>query len=119
MTTKPKTRKVPATKAATSTTGKPKREVSEIRTLVSRYKWLDADQNYQATTADTEQESELLIAIHFDEQEKIGRELATLIPESFWDACCLLGFATDLSFVPGSSPLVNSTPAASRARCMT
>ena len=51
MTTKPKTRKAPvakraAPKAATKqASGEPKRKVSGIRNLVSRWHWLEADQN--------------------------------------------------------------------------
>ncbi len=102
MTTKQKIRK-PAAKpakpkiAATVASSEPKREVSKIYALVSRWKWLKADADYQAATADTEEKSERLITIHDAEQEKIGEELATLIPETFWDAMKLLEFATKLA----------------------
>jgi DNA-binding transcriptional MerR regulator len=74
----------------------PKREVSEIRRLISRRNWLSADADYQATLADTEEKSERLSAIHNAEKEKIERELATLIPETFWEAMELLEFATKM-----------------------
>lgn len=98
MTTKAKTGKTrkPAAKAsapkpAPATSENP-REVSEIRTLVSRWRWLEADQEYQAQTADTEEKSEKLIIVHNDEQEKIEAALAALVPESMHDIYCLLGF---------------------------
>jgi hypothetical protein len=101
MTTKPKTRKAPAVKPATPKNGatvapsEPKREVSEIRALVSRWKWLKADADYQATTADTEEKSERLIAIHDAEQEKIEENLATIVPQTFSDVYSLLDFLID------------------------
>jgi len=99
MTKKPKTRKAPAAKASASKTApaavEPKRDVSEIRTLISRWRWLDADQAYQADCAATAEEGERLIAIHFDEQEEIESQLATLVPESFDDSRCLLGFVLE------------------------
>ena len=75
MTAKPKTRKAPSAKAIPKPAPKeansePKREVSEIGRLVSRWHWLEADQDYQSI-AETEKESERLIAIHEDELEKI------------------------------------------------
>jgi hypothetical protein len=102
MTTKPKARKAPAAKPVTPKNGatvmpsEPKREVSEIRRLISRRNWLSADADYQATLADTEEKSERLSAIHNAEKEKIERELATLIPETFWEAMELLEFATKM-----------------------
>jgi hypothetical protein len=103
MTTKPKTRKAPAAKPATPKNGatvapsEPKREVSEIRALVSRWRWLEADANYKAATAPTVTESGALLRIHHDEQEEIKRKLATLVPETYQDACCLLEFATEMA----------------------
>lgn len=102
MTTKPKTRKVPAAKTVTpkaapkEETGEPKQEISEIRRLVARWRWLEADQTYQSARAETEEESDRLIGIHNDEEKKIERQLATLVPESFLEACSLLDFATDI-----------------------
>jgi hypothetical protein len=101
MTTKPKTRKAPAAKRAApkaatkQAPGEPKREVSGIRRFVSRWHWLEADQTHRANLAQTEKESERLVAIHNDEQEEIESLLAQVVPESFLDACCLLEFATE------------------------
>jgi hypothetical protein len=102
MTTKPKTRKAPATKpvavdpAPKKANGEPKREISEIWRLVTRWHWLEADQEYQGSIADTESEWQRIIAIHNDEQRKIERKLATLIPENFEDVGTLLEFATKM-----------------------
>jgi hypothetical protein len=62
MTTKPKTRKAPAAKAAPKAAPKeaaaePKREESEIGALVSRWRWLAADMAYKAATTPTEKDS--------------------------------------------------------------
>ena len=92
MTTKPKTRKAPvakraAPKAATKqASGEPKRKVSGIRNLVSRWHWLEADQTHCANIAQTEKESERLIAIHNNDQEEIESALAQVAPKSFLDA---------------------------------
>jgi hypothetical protein len=100
MTTKSKTRKAPAKRAAPKpatkqASGEPMREVSGIRRFVSRWYWLEADQTHRANLAKTEKESERLIAIHNDEQMDIEGLLAQVVPKSFLDACCLLEFATD------------------------
>jgi hypothetical protein len=108
MTKKPKTRKAPAPKASAPKTGaqppgEPKRE-SEIRTLVARWRCyacqrtaIFSDQEYQASTAFTEAESERLIAIHNGEQQKIECRLATLDPKSMGDVTCLLDFVLKFS----------------------
>jgi hypothetical protein len=101
MTTRSKTRTAPAAKRVTpksSTTvapSEPTREVSKIYALVSRWKWLKADADYQAATADTEEKSERLITIHDVEQKKIERELTTIFPQTFSDIYSLLGFLID------------------------
>jgi hypothetical protein len=98
VTTKPKT---PAAKRAAPKTatkqasGEPKRKVSGIRNLISRWNWLEADQTHRANIAQTEKESERLIAIHNVEQMNIEGALAQAVPKSFLDACCLLEFATE------------------------
>ena len=77
MTITPKTRKAPAVKRAApkaatkQASGEPKREVSGIRRSISRWHWLEADQTHRANVAQTEKESERLIAIHNDEQTTI------------------------------------------------
>jgi hypothetical protein len=97
MTTKPKTRKAPTTKVtpekAVSGTI---HEVSDICRLVSRWKWLMADQEYQAAVAETIEENERLIAAHENELMKIETKLADLVPENVPDACMLLKFATEI-----------------------
>jgi hypothetical protein len=102
MTTKRKTRKAPAKTAAPArarkqTPGEQKREVSGIRRLVSRWHWLEADQEHRANLAKTDDESERLIAIHNDEQREIESQLTTLVPTNYLDACYLLEFATILA----------------------
>ncbi len=109
MTTKPKIRKAPAVKRAApkaatkQASGEPKREVSGIRNLVSRWHWLEADQTHRANLAKTEKEYERLIAIHNDKQRDIEGALAQVVPKSFLDACCLLEFATGLAEQGGCS----------------
>jgi hypothetical protein len=109
MTTKPKTRK-PAAKTAPKpapqeVAGEPKREVNEITRLVARWRFLAADQAYQASIAATEKESDRLGGIHLEEEEKIERELATLIPETFEEICKLLDFAIDMAEQGGCDDL--------------
>jgi hypothetical protein len=84
-------RAAPAMKQAD---GEPKREVSGIRSLVSRWHWLEADQTHRSNIAKTEKESERLIAIHNDEQKMIEGALSLAVPANFSDVCCLLEFAT-------------------------
>jgi hypothetical protein len=87
-----------APKAATKQTlGEQRREVTDVRKLVSRWHWLEADQAHRANLAKTEDESERLIAIHHDEQEAIESQLTTLVPTNYLDACYLLEFATILA----------------------
>jgi hypothetical protein len=103
MTTKPKTRKTAAAKraapkaATNQAPGEPKREVTDVRKLVSRWHWLEADQTHRANLAKTEDESEKLITIHNDEQGAIESQLTTLVPTNYLDACYLLEFATILA----------------------
>jgi hypothetical protein len=108
VTTEPKARK-PAEKASASalpsrrlgSAPKPaskeenQSEISEIQRLVARWNWAEADQLRQADMAPTEDESERLIAIHNDEQEKIEGQLAKLVPKSISEIRRLLEFATD------------------------
>ncbi len=111
MTTKPKTLKAPAAKAVSpkpatkEEAGEPKREISEIHRLVSRWRWLAADMAYKAATAPTDKESDASFRIHEREQKEIETKLATLVPQSFSDACCLLEFATDMAEEGGRDDL--------------
>ena len=75
------------------TTSELKREISEIEMLVSRHKFLEADQDCRATIADTDEEEDRLLEIHHDELREIERKLSTLVPESFSDVYSLLEFA--------------------------
>ncbi len=99
MTTKPKTRKAQAAKRAAPKTATKQasgeKRVSGIRRFVSRWRWLEADQTHRANIAQTEKESERLIAIHNVEQMNIEGLLAQVVPKCFLDACCLLEFATE------------------------
>ncbi len=101
MTTKPKTRKAPAKRAAPKAatkqaSGEPKRTVSEIQRLVTRWRFLEAEEDYQAAIAKTDEESDALICQHGDEQYEIEMELSRLIPQDFNDVRELLEFAADM-----------------------
>jgi hypothetical protein len=99
---KPKTRKAPAAKRAASKSatkqapGEPKRMVSEIQRLGTRWRFLEAEEAYQAAIAKTDEESDALISQHGDEQYEIEKELSRLIPQDFEDVRELLGFAIAL-----------------------
>jgi hypothetical protein len=86
---KPKTRKS-APKAALPK-GTPQNK-TEIELLIARYKWLGADQEYQAANAQTDEESDRLIYLHEPELEKIVAKLAALAPTSHRDIFLLLEF---------------------------
>ncbi len=98
---KPKTRKAPAKRAAPKiatkqASGEPKRMVSKICRLATRWRFLEAEEDYQATIAKTDEESDALICQHGDEQYEIEMELSRLIPQDFGDVRELLGFAIDM-----------------------
>lgn len=99
MTTKPKTRKAPAPKAAThkpaaKETPKVKpREINELDKLTARWHFLEAEQKYKGTIAPTYEKSDAAYAMHEAEQKKIEDELTTMLPETFSEVCCLLEFA--------------------------
>ena len=91
MTTKPKPRKR-AAKAAPfkpAPAGTP-REVSEIERLFTRYKWLEADRDYQAEMASTEEESERLMCVPHRELNSIVSQLAELRPNTSVKLSCFL-----------------------------
>jgi hypothetical protein len=100
MTTKSK-RKAPAAtraapKAATKqASGEPKRTVSKIFRLVTRWRVLEADANYRAEEAETDNESERLRAIHEAENHKIVKALRILIPRDFGEVRELLRYVLD------------------------
>ncbi len=98
MTTKPK-RKAPGAKPKAATkqaSGEPKRTISEICRLVTRWRFLEAEEAYQAVIAGADKESEELICEHDDEQYGIEIKLSKLISQDFTEARELLGFAIDM-----------------------
>jgi hypothetical protein len=101
MTSKPKTRNAPVKrvepKAATKhASGEPKREVSEICRLVARLRVLEAEKDYQAAIAGTDEENETLICQHENEQDEIEMELSRLIPQDFDEVRGLLELAIEM-----------------------
>ncbi len=101
MTTKPKTRKAKATNPATpkndvtAAPSEPKREISHIRELVARWRFLEAISNWEAERAETEDESEKLLKSRDTQQEKIIAELRELVPQDFDDVRELFSFVLD------------------------
>jgi hypothetical protein len=85
MTTKPKTRKAPAAKAMA-----PSRDVNKIEVLASRFRWLEADQDYQ--TAIAPRDADLR---HEAEQERIIAKLRTWVPKDYFELAALFRFAID------------------------
>jgi hypothetical protein len=97
MTTKPKTRKAPAVKARApklvkQEVSEPSRDVNKIEVLVSRYRWLEADQDYQTAIAPRGRDADLR---HDVEQERIIAELRTLVPQDYYELAALFRFAVD------------------------
>jgi hypothetical protein len=86
MTTKPK-RKAPA--KPKKAPGEPKREASKIQELIARWKWLEADRDYQAIAA-PERDADLR---HTAEQDRIIAKLRTLIPRDYYELEALFNFA--------------------------
>jgi hypothetical protein len=107
MTTKPKPRKAPAPKRAApkaatkQAVGKPKREVSEICKLISRWHWLEADERYFLET-ETGEEADRLTVSHRKEQRNIEVRLSELVPQDLWQVMHLLEFATEMVEQGGS-----------------
>lgn len=64
-------------------------EENEICKLIARWKFLDADQKYQAALA----ESEFHLKMHEKEQDEIKNNLADLIPRNFNEVYELFDFA--------------------------
>jgi hypothetical protein len=87
MTTKPKTRKAPAAKAS-----EPSRDVNKIEVLASRYRWLEADQDYQTAIAPRVRDADQR---HDAEQERIIAKLRTLVPQDYFELAALFRFAID------------------------
>ena len=107
MTTKPKTRKAPAAKARAPKLVKPAAmapsrapfglqprafDVNKIEVLAARYRWLEADQDYQAALAPRDRDAGLR---HEAEQQRIIAELRTLVPKDYSELAALFRFAID------------------------
>lgn len=94
---KPKTRKAPAAKRAATNqaSSEPKREISKIRCMLSRLRFLEADANYRAEEAETDDKSERLRAVHEAENHKIMKALRILIPRDFSELSELLRYVLD------------------------
>jgi hypothetical protein len=88
MTTKPKARKAPA---APKTRQKPVLGINKIEILVARWKWLEADQDYQTAVADDGNGN----SSHNAEQERIIEKLRTLVPQDADELAALFRFAID------------------------
>jgi hypothetical protein len=86
MASKPKTRKAPAVKARA-----PAAEVNKIDVLASRFRWLEADRDYQMALAPREPYDDR----HDAEQEKIIAKLRTLVPKDYYELSALFRFAID------------------------
>jgi hypothetical protein len=97
MTTKSKARKAPAVKArapklAKPAASEPSRDVNKIECLASRYRWLEADQDYQTAIAPRERDADRR---HEAEKQRIIAELRTLVPKDYFELAALLRFAID------------------------
>jgi hypothetical protein len=90
MTTKPKPRKAPA--KPKKTPGEPKWETSKIQVLMTRWKWLEADQDYQTAIAPRERDADRR---HDAEQERIIAKLRTLVPQDYYELAALFRFVID------------------------
>jgi len=71
------------------------REVSQIGRLVSRWNWCEADQNFCAEIAETDDAYEAATMSHHVEQAEIERELCAAIPKDRHDVRTMLGFVRD------------------------
>jgi hypothetical protein len=95
MTTKPKTRKASAAKAAARQDAAPEQSPeNEISKLIARWNYLEADRKYQATIAATKAESDNLFRyLHGGEKGEIKSKLANLVPKNFEEVYDLFDFA--------------------------
>ena len=97
MTTKPKTRTAPAQTATA-----PEEPVSapfdiatnNIRKLIARLRFLEADCRYHAAIGDQKERRTALNSRHWKERDEIMQKLAKILPEDFRSADELLKFAT-------------------------
>ncbi len=97
MTTKPKPRKAPA--KPKKAPGEPKRETSKIQVLITRWKWLEADQDYQTAIAPRERDADRR---HDAEQERIIAKLRTLVPQDHYELAAHFRFVIDEIKLGGS-----------------
>jgi DNA-directed RNA polymerase subunit F len=72
-----------------------KREISHIRELVARWRFLEAISKWEAEKAETEESSENLLESPDTQQEKIIAEVRKLVPQDSADARELFRFALD------------------------
>jgi hypothetical protein len=90
-------RKAPAVKARApklvkQEVSEPSRDVNKIEVLVSRWKWLEADQDYQTAIAPRGRDADLRYDV---EQERIIAELRTLVPQDYYELAALFRFTID------------------------
>jgi hypothetical protein len=98
MTTKPKARTAPAATvtAAPEEPHTPPFDVStdNIRKLIARLRFLEADCRYHAVIGDQIERRSALNSRHWEERDEIMKKLAKTVPEDFRSADDLLKFAT-------------------------
>jgi hypothetical protein len=97
MTTKSKTRKTPAAKARAPklvkpAVSEPSRDVNKIEVLASRYRWLEADEDYQTAIAPRVCDAD---PRHEAEQQMIIAILRTKVPQDYYELAALFRFALD------------------------
>ena len=107
MTMKTKTRKAPAAKARAPKLVKQEARAAfcapfglqpfaldgnKIAALASRYRWLQADQDYATAIAPREADYDHR---HEDEQDRIISELRVLVPKDYFELAALFQFAID------------------------
>jgi hypothetical protein len=97
MTTKPKTRKAAAAKARAPklvkpAASEPPRNVKKIEVLAARYRWLQADQDYQTALAPQENDYDHR---HEAEQQMLIAILRTKVPQDYYELAALFQFAID------------------------
>jgi hypothetical protein len=118
MTTKPKTSKTPANRAAkqmnhyrhgVTETGWPienryDRNFSsnDIPKLIARWRFLDADRNYHAAVAEHPELAKVARGRHKEEQGKIIQKLEQMVADNFNDASELLEFAIERLLMLGA-----------------
>jgi hypothetical protein len=96
MTTKSKTRKPAAKTAAPKQAPKqdfPEEAENEIRKLIARWNYLEADRKYQAALAPSKWESDFCLRLHEKEKDEIKTKLATLVPNDFGEVYAFFDFA--------------------------